>query len=74
MTVSVQKKLPLITEQTPVKFNPEILPSKSNVKSYIQNGVFIPHLDINLEHVGIKIGNEGWGSIWLQLIIVSFRI
>lgn len=71
MTVLFQKILPSSTKQSPVKFNPETLPSKSNVKSHMQNSAFISHWDINPEHVRIKIGNKGWGGIWLQIILYS---
>lgn len=74
MTDAVQKILLLITKQTPIRYNPETLPGKSHVKIYMQNNVFIPYLFIIPEHVGIKIGNEDWGDIWLQILIVSFRI
>lgn len=53
-----------MTKHIPVKDNVNMLPSKSNMKSYMQNSVFIPHLDITSEHVGIETENKTWGDIW----------
>ena len=39
----------------------------------MSSSVFIPHLDIIPKHGGIKIGNEGYRDICLQIIIVFFR-